>query len=214
VRRRSAPLAAAGALLVVLALLIVVGSQSRRHAIASNYVRPVTFIAEAAPGGQVCQPGERVPSGTGALELRGATQGRPGPRLELSVRTRDGVVRAVREEGWPEGDVTIAFPALAAGRVGADVCVRNAGAQPVSFSGGQGPGSGALVDGEPAAGAIRLTYLEGESRSWFAAAPEIGRRLDVVRDSAPGAATLPLFAVLALAVAAGAVALVLREAGR
>jgi len=213
--RRISTLAAAGGLLVVVAVLAIVVSQGSRHAIASNFVPPQSFDAQVPAGGRVCQPGERVPAGTGAIRARLGADGAPGPRVELSIARPGGraVARGGLAPGWSEGDVVIPFERTGAVE-DAEVCLRNAGPGPIAVAGGRTQGAQALVDGSPTPGGIALAYLEPEARSWWAFAPEISERVDRLRDAPPGPLTLPLFLVLAAGILAGAVALVLREARR
>ena len=211
---RNSTLAAAGGLLVVVATLAMVVTHSSRHAIASNFVPPQGFVAELPAGGRVCQPGERVPAGTGAIRARIGTYGAPGPQVELSITRLGG--RAVRRgelaAGFSAGDVEIPFEHV--GAVEGEVCLRNAGPGRIAVAGGRTLGDVALVDGNPASAGVALAYLEPEARSWWAFAPELSERVDRLRDAPPGALTLPLYVVLAVGLLAGAVAIVLREARR
>ena len=212
---RNSTLAAVGALLAVAVVLAIVLSQTTRHAIGSNFVPPQAFVAQVPGGARVCQSREHIPSGTGAIQVRIGTFGRPGPRLELSVAGPTGgtLARRVRTAGWPEGDVAIPVARLGE-RQGAEVCLRNAGSAPIAVAGGRTLGAAAVVGGQPASGGITLRYLEPEARSWWGFAPEIADRVARLRDAPPGALTLPLFLVLAIGTLAAAVALVLREARR
>ena len=215
VRLRISILAAVGALLAVTIALMAVLSQSTRHSHASNFVPPHAFVADVPAGDRVCQPGERIPAGTGAIRARIGTYGSQGPRLELSISHPGGrrIAESVLAAGWRQGDVVIPVARLGA-LDEAEVCLRNAGSRRIAVAGGRTLGSGALVDGQAAAGGITLAYLEPEARSWFSFAPDVAERVDRLRDAPPGALTLPLFAALAVAVIAGAVALVLREERR
>lgn len=211
---RNSTLAAAGGLLVVVAALAIVVTHGSRHALASNFVPPQGSVAELPAGGRVCQPGEHVPAGTGAIRARIGTYGAPGPRVELSIARPGGraVARGELAAGWSEGDVAIPFERV--GVTDGEVCLRNAGPGRIAVVGGRTQGEVALVDGQAASGGITLAYLEPEARSWWAFAPELSERVDRLRDAPPAALTLPLYVVLAVGVLAGAVALVLREARR
>ena len=171
--RRSAALAGAGTLVAIAVALAVVLSSSSRHAIASNYIRPITFISNVDAGERVCQPDQDVPAGTGGVALRVGTFGKPGPRLELAIRERGRTIATgTRQAGWKEGDVAISVPELATRHEVTEVCVRNDGSETIAVAGGSGSGAGAEVGGKPAAGAIRLTFLEPDKRSWYAFAPK------------------------------------------
>ena len=200
---------------MVVAALAIVVTHGSRHALGSNFVPPQAHDAEVPAGGRVCQPGELVPAGAGALRARIGTYGPPGPRLRLSITGPRGrvVARGGLAAGWSQGDVTIPFERVGA-LEGAEVCLRNAGPGRIAVAGGRTLGAAAVVDGQPAPGGITLSYLEPRARSWLGFAPEIAERADRLRDAPPGPLTLPLYIALAVAVLAGAVALVLREARR
>ena len=60
-------------------------SQSEPRLAGSNDVRLVGYPIEIPPGDRFCQSGERVPPDAARMQLQAGTEGRPGPRLLVTV---------------------------------------------------------------------------------------------------------------------------------
>ena len=209
-------MAAVASLLLIAAGLIVVTSQRERHQIGSNWVRPVVFVVEDLDAGErLCQGGMRIPAGTGGVGLRLGTYGRPGPAIDLTIRSPGAAaVRGRLAPGWHQGDIVVPVPELGAERRGAEVCVRHAGDGALAVAGGPGTGDEARRGDDEVPGMVRLEYVEPHAESWWPVIPAMADRLAVAHGALPGALTLPLFGLLALVVLGGALALVTREGRR
>jgi hypothetical protein len=215
VRGRAASLAAIASLLLIAGGCIAVMSGRERHQLGTNWVRPVAFQAKLDADERLCQPGMRLPAGTGGIGVRIGTFDRPGPELRLTIRTPgEPDVRGALAPGWRQGDVVIPVSALATEHRDTRVCLEHDGAAPLAIAGGPGTGEDARLDGEAIGGMIRLEYVEGKPATWFPDATDMLDRLAVARDALPGGAALPLFALLAVGVLGGALLLVVREGNR
>ena len=213
--RLAALSAAVGAVLLIWAVTDVMAPESR-HVVRANLSPPVAFVATVQGGDRACQRNELVPAGSGALRLRVGTFGRPGPPLELTIEGEDGPPRRGRlAAGWPEGDVLIPYPEAGRDGPGTRVCVRNAGTDRVAIAGARASGAAATVVGaKPVAGRMWMSYLRPTERTWWSETGAVASRADVARDALPGAATLWLWLAATLAVAGGALAIVVWTARR
>lgn len=204
-------LGAALGLLIV--LLVVTGARRSQHVLRSNLQPPAEFTTVIPGGARLCQGRELVPDGTGAVKLRLATYGPPGPALRMSVRSPGG--RPASGElgaGWDQGEIVVPISEVAGDREPAEVCLTNEGSRKIGVSGTvRDPSITAKIDGAPATARVWMQYLEPERRSDWAETPAVVRRASAVRDALPGPLTVPAWALLALGVAGGAVALVMRE---
>lgn len=142
---RAAGVLLAGALAVALGAIIVLATDERTLAF-SNGVAAETVIAQLAPGQRACQPGVVVAEPFAGVELVLDTGGRPGPPLELTVRerrARDTLATGKVRGGYAGrlgtgGAVAVArLRRVRAGRQ-VQVCVANAGRQPVGVTGTSG----------------------------------------------------------------------------
>jgi hypothetical protein len=215
VRGRAATVTAIASLLVIAVGCLAVMAKSERHLTGSNWVRPVSFETELAPGERLCQPDARLPAGTAGVGLRVATFGRPRPELRVTVRSPgEPALRGRLASGPRAGDVVVPIPELGAERRDARVCVEQDGPGPLAIAGGPGVGDDARLDGASIDRMIRLEYVEREPETWFAVVPDMLDRIAVARDALPAKASLPIFALLVAGVLGGALLLVVREGSR
>jgi hypothetical protein len=197
-------------------LVVVVGVSVAAPApreLGSNLIRPLAFDIVLDGGEEVCQPVEHVPAGTAGVELRIGTYGRPGPPLRARISS-SGAAAAVgsRPGGWHQGDVVTPVEEIRRPHDHASVCLRNDGRDPIALAGHSlGSAEFARVDGHPAASNVRVDYVRRGGGSWIERARFVADRVAAVRVAFPGAATLWLWAALALTVIGGAVAVILRE---
>jgi hypothetical protein len=202
-------------LLGLLVGVAVAGAQERNHQIATNGVARASFVAVVEPGRSACQDGETVPAGTGAVELRIGTYGRPGEAFDVDVR--DGaqlLLLGRRDPGWPQGDVVVETAPARARAFGGTLCVRNRGTHRIAVAGdGAGMGATARVGSRPALGRMAVSYLEPARESWWSRLGILSDRVEVVRGAPPGAATFAGWGLL-VAGMIGLGALVALRAGR
>ena len=214
-RGRAATVAAVASLLLIAVGCLAVMTKSERHLTGTNWVRPVTFETELAPGERLCQPDARLPAGSAGVGMRVRTFARARPELRVTVRSPgEPVVRGRLASGPRAGDVVVPIPELSTERRDARVCVEQDGPGRLAIAGGPGIGDDARLDGEPIDGMIRLEYVERAPKTWFAVVPDMFDRIAVARDALPGKASLPVFVLLAAGVLGGALLLVVREGSR
>jgi hypothetical protein len=197
--------------LAVLAVGIgIAGARRQQHLQGTNHVQSLLVSAIALPGQAVCQPGETVPAGTGAIRVRVGSDGLPGPQVDVSFGGQ--ALRGRLAAGWQGGDVVIALPKVAEDLRGVPVCFSNHGPARLSLAGAAFPPASAARVGEaPQPGRVRVEYLRPGKESWWSLAPTLGDRVATVRSAPPGSLTPYLWVLLVLGVAGGALALVLRE---
>lgn len=181
----------AGLVLAAIAVAVLV---PRDFYTGTNSIHARAFPAELGPGQVLCTAPERIPAGTGRIELEVNT----GPRPPLSMELRipgEAPIRAARPlQGPTTGVAKIDFaipkrpasPAFTPGRV----CVRSGGDH-VFFGGVPGivPGDQpAIAVGKPLLARIAVWYRPpvGEKRSVASLAPEILRRASLFRPSFVG----------------------------
>jgi hypothetical protein len=204
---RRSPIIAAG-LLALLAAVAVAGAHSSRHLQGTNHLRPLSIAAGMEAGQTACQAGEEIPAGTGGVGLWATADGKPVPALTVTVA---GLGRGALRAGRPEGPVEVDLPVAERTLTDAEVCVRNDGPGTVFLLGEQfAPPTAMQLGGAPQPGRARIQYLEPGEASWWGIAGDLARRIAGARNAFPGAATPYLWVLLALAAAAGAVALVRR----
>src|SRR4051794_3509193 len=125
-----AALAVAGALAVV----AVAAGDGRvvAHAVGLPAIGPAARLAQ---GEQLCRRGIDVPVGFQRVRVVTITDGRPGPPLAVTVRSRAGrVARARVAGGYPGGTVEARVGAFPAKSI-VSVCVRNLGVRSVVLLG-------------------------------------------------------------------------------
>jgi hypothetical protein len=143
------------------------------------------------------------------------TYGKPTPELRISFldASKAEVASGRLAAGGQEGVVTI--PLRRFGHVPAmtTVCLRVGGASRVAIGGEGGPvnPSSERVNGQPQPGRISLLYFRAGSESWWQLLPELTHRFGLGKASFFGDWTLPVAALLLLAVWGAAVRLLLRE---
>ena len=199
-----------GATLVVVAAIAAL-ALDRRSLAFSNGVAPNQAVATLGPGQRACQRRVPVIEGFERVAPTTDTGGRPGPALEVAILDH-GSGRVVRVGPAAGGYRTrINYPGApttaTVGRVrhgGAiDVCVRNAGSQPVQLVGtavrrssqsGLGLGGGGRQ--RPAGGNLELTFLRARPVPLLTELPVAFRRASLFHPPVVGAWTFWLLAVL------------------
>jgi hypothetical protein len=176
-------------------------------------------VAPLRPGQQLCQQPVAVPDADSAFDavaVQLGTYGRPGPALELTIRSG---ARTLAVGHLPGGYGDDASPSIPVGHVGdrapLRVCVRNAGQDRVALYGAADAAarnSSAAVDGKPLNADVNLVFERAHPRSVASLAPAILSRASLFRVSWLGAWTYVLLALLVLAGIPALLALALRNA--
>jgi Predicted membrane protein (DUF2142) len=181
----------AAAAVSVLALVAVLLSLlvPRDYYAGTNGVRTRAFLAELGTGDTLCSAPQRIPAGTGRIELQLAVR-RPRPPLDLEVRIRGRAPVRSHALGPATRELTkIDFPVpdLARGRdyVDGTVCLRS-GADHVAIGGSGGLQVGdlpATLRGRPLGGRVALWFRPpaGEKRSLASLGPKILLRAALFR---------------------------------
>jgi hypothetical protein len=211
-RKRVRMVLAAG-LLTVIAVLAVELSGSAPRTAGSNHVVPTVFAATVPGGGIVCQPVVPPPGAMSAVRLLIGTYGRPVPPLVIRFLSVAGatVAQGRLAPGAREGDVTVRMRNAAQLSDAASVCVRVGGSSTVVLAGERGPGGTETVNGKPVAGALSLMYVRRGSESWWQLLPTLDTRFGLGKASFFGDWTLPVLAILLLAVWVATARLLVQE---
>jgi hypothetical protein len=161
------------------ALAILVQSAPRRA--GTNMTSDLGYVLHLAPRQTLCEPGEIIPAGTGALRLRGKPQGGRGPALSSTVTGPAGqVTNGSRGGGWQPGLVSIPLRRVVQDTVTATVCLTDIGPVGASFGGSVPDGSFIVdIDGHPLAGRLRIDYMRPGRESWLSLLPELQRRVAI-----------------------------------
>lgn len=162
----------------------------------TNDLRAGDAIA-LAPGRRLCQAQEEVFADADRLRLLSAPGTADGP--PLAVELRDGrrtVARGAVAGGYAAGYAVARLDRVTDARL-AEVCVTNAGEEPVALLGqALPPEQAARLDGEPAPGRLRLEWVRPGSESWLALVPVIAHRFGFGKADWLGSWTLWLAAAL------------------
>jgi hypothetical protein len=111
-------------LLALTAGLVTVLSRSTRPRTATNGVVPTRVGGQELAGRRLCQGGELVPAGTGALKLRILTAATPGPPVAVVLRRHGRVVaRGSAATDARRETVTAPIPATTRDLDDVDVCL-------------------------------------------------------------------------------------------
>jgi hypothetical protein len=198
-----------GAALVVVAAMVTLALDQRRLAFSSG-VAPNQAVAALAPGQRACQ--RRVPVIERFELVAPATDtgGRPGPALDVSILDH-GSRRVIRmgqaapgyrtRIGVPGAPATAAVGRVRRGRE-IDVCLRDAGSQPVQLVGTavrRSSQSDLAVGGggqRPAGGNLQLTFLRRRPVPLLSELPAAFRRAALFHPPVVGAWTFWLLAAL------------------
>jgi len=192
--------------IAIAALVVLLQSAPRRS--GTNLTTNTGFVVPLGGGQQLCEPGELIPAGTGALRVAAAVARGSAPALEGTLQNEAGaVIAAGRLHGRWRAPGVIDIPVRPATRetAGGTVCVRNLGAPPVSFGGSTPDGSFVItIAGHPFDGRLRIEYMRPGSETWLALAPTLAHRFslakgDLVRHWAIYATLLLIALAIALA---------------
>jgi 4-amino-4-deoxy-L-arabinose transferase-like glycosyltransferase len=208
-RRQIAVAAATGVLALLLAIGPLFGDADR--VVYTNNI-PARVLATAAnPGDRMCRRLVQIPKGATAVQLTPLTYGRPGPPLDLVVRTPGASLRSHVDGGYPDLKWA-SFRFAPPGRTAlATICVTNAGTRRVAFAGvgyDTSRFSPLTVNRTPQRGDLAVQVL-GKRQSLLGLAPTIFKRAAVWGPTFIGSWTYYLLFAFGLAMLAVAVWLVL-----
>lgn len=198
--------------------LLATGALDERRLAFTLGVQPTQVAAVVEPQQTACQGPIDVPAGAGSVRFPVGTFARPGPALEVQVRTATGVAgRATVAPGYGD-NTTVAASAggIEAGRRVA-LCVHNSGRRKVALYGGAPQAartSFAVVDGRPAGSDLTLVFERSHERSMLSALPDALERATLFHPSWVGRGLLWALAGLLLVALPGALMLALRAALR
>lgn len=181
----------------IAAALAVTLSQRRTHLSSTNSVRPAIYLVRLAGGDTLCQAGELVAGGTGAVRVFVGGYGkRVGPlRLTVFATGRRSVAGAA-VRGYHEGNLAIRVLPPRAAIPRATVCIRNAGREPIALAGREGIAPVARVGSRSTPGRIEIEYLQRRPKSWWSLARTIAHRVGVARAAFIGGWSLWVAAIL------------------
>jgi hypothetical protein len=176
----------------------------REYYTGTSSVRLRSFPIELAKGQQLCVP-QRIPAGTGRVELWVDTDAKPRPALDFEVQRGDSILpgRTITPSAVGPHKVQFAIEETAGepDAVEGEICLRTAGKL---FVGGMGQSSEfdptPTIDGKAAPARIAVWYRPpaGEKRSVAAALPDIFDRASRFRPGIVGPWTYALILFLVL----------------
>jgi hypothetical protein len=171
--RRSAIIAG---VLVTLAALASVLTQSAWRLTGTNSNAPVGYLYRLSPGQSACQSSE-IPSGSGYAHVFAGTFAAPGPPLRVSATSAAGqtLFSVPAPGGYRNGWRWLRIPALRMDEVGATFCITDAGVTPLALA-GNNFGS-ATIAGAPKPGAFTLEYFGAHKQTWLSELGAIARRM-------------------------------------
>ncbi|MEA2214704.1 MAG: hypothetical protein QOK19_265 [Solirubrobacteraceae bacterium] len=189
----------------------------RDYYTGTNSVEPLSYVAPAQAGKQLCVPGLLIPDGTRRIQLQVTSKTRMRPalrmRLQLAGRVRESVVAPERVSGGRVSNVafdvgaigpaTAARPATACLSAAGEV---NWGGTPLPTPPARYP---ATLGGAPISAQVAVWYLprSGAQRSYLARASSILSRASLFR---PGFVGPWLYWLILLAILPAAALLALR----
>jgi|SRR5579884_1750004 len=198
----------------VLATLILDMSGAALRLSGSDGIKPQVFATVAPGGSTVCQAVGPLPPDTGAAKILVGTYGRPLPPLRMRfLDTSGSTVAAGGVRGGRQGYVVI--PLTRSGRLSSvtRVCLSIGERFRLAIAGTPAPTQPVdeVIDGRPAPGVFSIFYLRARPETWWQLLPVLDHRFGLGKAPFFGRWTLPVLALLMLAVWAGAIRFLARE---
>jgi hypothetical protein len=198
---------------VVAALFVLEMSGSARRTLSTNGIQRPTFVAPMPRGGILCQPGLSLPTGARYAQVYVGSYRRPLPAVDLSFRNPAGTLLASGRlpAGHPELNVDVPMTTRSGATQGT-LCLRFETRRALVFGGVPGAaGAGsAQVNGKAVNGAIEVAFLSSR-QSWWGALGHLSDSFGYGKAGWIGSLTLPLVALVMLAVWIGTLALLWRR---
>ena len=185
-RPAAAAAVAAGSLILVAALALVLTDSKPRQS-GSNNVAELEPVAEIEGSGMRCQRRAPLPADTAAVRILLGTYGRPTPEVDVTATSAGRrIASGSLPAGGQEGHVVVPLAPHNHETRTARVCVRVEGGERTVLYG--------------SSGVVRLEWLRPGSESWLDILPIVARRFGYGKANAFGAWLLPIAGlVLALA---------------
>ncbi|MBS1869129.1 MAG: hypothetical protein JSS99_05655 [Actinobacteria bacterium] len=179
--RARLPILAIGCVLIAAALAAVLAQSGVRRT-GLNRVRAVAQLGTLERGRTLCQRGELVPAGTGAISVSLLAPPAGGGAVRVAVVARDGTTLAggAAPAGWGGVARTIPLRPVLARDAVARVCVTAAGGGIVGLAGegaADGGGGRAAIGRRALGGDLRLVYLRAHAASWWSEVATVARRM-------------------------------------
>jgi hypothetical protein len=212
---RAVAVTLAGALAVVLVVLVLALSDRDVHLAGTNNVFDRFPVAMLQRGDELCEQFETVPGDAAAVRFSVAPDS-AASRGPLSVRVLDGeqvISHGKRPGGWKGESVEVPIQAVPRTITGSQVCVTNGGEAALTLRGYsvEPDRLGFTLRGEQTDQQIRLTYLRGEPESWWSVAGVVAHRFGLGRGELFGGWIVFAWLAGMLAMAVVTVKLMLRE---
>jgi hypothetical protein len=160
--------------------LVAVLSQSAVRETGSNRVRAMAQLEATQPGQALCQRGELVPGGTGAIRASLLPTAEQGGTARIAVIGADGATVARSPRPVPVSGLTLTVPLrpIVARDTAARVCIASAGTGLAGLGEAAADGGGrASAGGQTLGGDLRLVYLRPQAESWWASAGRVTDRM-------------------------------------
>lgn len=187
-RRRRRRITLAIGLTLVVAGLVATLSHAAVRRTGANGMPAKTSFGTTAGAPKICQPGERIPSGTAALRVSLVGTSQAPPRLSVSLLRGDATQASGAAARWDRpsaswhGGSVVLVPLAPTLRddVFGSVCIRlpRGGAQQYGLMGVPTyADEGTTVNGQHLPGRLHFDYLQAGERSWWSLAPALARRI-------------------------------------
>jgi hypothetical protein len=205
---RPSLLTAAATLLLVTALTVAL-TESRARRTGVNGVPPSAYVQRLKAGQSSCQA-TTVPRGTTAIGMYVGLYHQPAQPLEVSL-TQAGTApaRTRLPADYTDGEIRAAIPTARATANGI-VCVRDLGDRALALAGVRAPQVSSTLDGRGQLALLDLSFY-AKSTSAFGFAPAVARRVGLLTVGNDGSWLFWLLVGAMIAVAIGAVSLIIRE---
>lgn len=211
---RAVVVAAAGLLVLVLAVVAVITDPQPRLAATNSQVVVSGSVVTVAPGVSRCQAGQFIPDETARLRVFVGTVEQPtGEPLLFSIGDANGALVSQDrvEGGYPPGALEVPVQPPDHDLTNGEVCIANLGSRPMAFAGHLTPANRDATQQQGDEGPlttpdeeIRVDFFRSGRESLWAMAPEVARRFSLFKPSFAGPRIL--WVVLGLAGAVGSMA--------
>jgi hypothetical protein len=203
-------------LATAIGFLVDMSGSAPRGAGDDQVSRP-TFANTVPGGGVLCQGAMVLPGDAASINILIGTFGHRMPRIAVQFKNLGG--RTVATGALPAGVAvnplgnTIALGYPHGPSVAGTLCLHVGGTHQIAFGGEPFPTtiSAVLVNGQPQAGKVSVTYARRGSESWWQLLGILDQRFGLGKSTIFGDWTLPVLALVALALWFAALRFLVRE---